>query len=107
MGAGFAQVGLLLLLTVVGLPLFFFGLMAALDRFERSLSLQPRVAAPRPALGSPVIDSPASDAPLSGSPVAGAAAVPATPEAAVVTLPAPPIVAPSNSATASKPAAAV
>jgi hypothetical protein len=112
MGAGFAQVGLLLLLTVVGLPLFFFGLMAALDRFERSLSLQPRVAAPRPALGSPVIDSPASDAPLSDaplsdSPVAGAAAVPATPEAAVVTLPTPPIVAPSNSANASKPAAAV
>jgi len=45
MGAGFVQVGILLLLTVVGLPLFFFGLMAALDRFERSLSDQPRTAA--------------------------------------------------------------
>jgi len=44
MGAGYAQVGLLLLLTVVGLPLFFFGLMAALDRFERAIS--PRQAVP-------------------------------------------------------------
>jgi len=46
MGAGFAQVGMLLLLTVIGLPLFFFGLMAALDLFERSLSTRPRAVAP-------------------------------------------------------------
>ena len=48
MGAGYAQVGLLLLLTVVGLPLFFFGLMAALDRFERAISPRPGAAATPP-----------------------------------------------------------
>jgi hypothetical protein len=42
MGAGLAQIGVLIVLTVIGLPLFFFGLMAALDRFERSLSDTPR-----------------------------------------------------------------
>jgi hypothetical protein len=42
MGSGLAQVGVLLALTVVGLPLFFFGLMAALDRFEQSLERVPR-----------------------------------------------------------------
>jgi len=112
MGAGFAQVGLLLLLTVVGLPLFFFGLMAALDRFERSLSRQPRVAATPSALGSPVIDSavidaPVADAPVADSRVADTAAASVTPEAAVVTLPTLPIVASPNAANASKPAAAV
>ena len=35
---GVAQVGLILLLTVVGLPCAFFTLLALLDRFERSLS---------------------------------------------------------------------
>lgn len=42
MGAGFAQIGMLILLTIVGLPLFFFALMAALDRFEGTLSASPR-----------------------------------------------------------------
>jgi len=46
MGAGFAQVGVLLVLTVIGLPLFFFGLMAALDHFERTLSAAPRTVVP-------------------------------------------------------------
>lgn len=55
MGAGYAQVGLLLLLTVVGLPLFFFGLMAALDRFERAISTRPGVAAAA-AAGAPVAE---------------------------------------------------
>ena len=35
---GVAQVGLILVLTVVGLPCAFFTLLALLDRFERSLS---------------------------------------------------------------------
>jgi len=35
---GVAQVGLILMLTVVGLPCAFFTLLALLDRFERSLS---------------------------------------------------------------------
>ena len=48
MGAGLAQVGILLLLTVIGLPLFFFGLMAALDHFERTLSSAPRTVPPAP-----------------------------------------------------------
>jgi hypothetical protein len=42
MGSGLAQVGALLALTVIGLPLFFFGLMAALDRFEQRLEREPR-----------------------------------------------------------------
>lgn len=54
MGAGLAQVGILLLLTVIGLPLFFFGLMAALDHFERTLSAAPRTVLPSgPPLSSP------------------------------------------------------
>lgn len=82
MGAGYAQVGLLLLLTVVGLPLFFFALMAALDRFERAISARPGVAAhstpeplaePEPqAIGS-VVSLPVTPAPLATSPLAGAA----------------------------------
>jgi hypothetical protein len=45
MGAGLAMVAIVFGATVFGLPLFFFGLMAALDRFERSLSA-PQSAAP-------------------------------------------------------------
>jgi hypothetical protein len=86
MGAGFAQVGMLLLLTVVGLPLFFFGLMAALDRFERSLSAQPRAVAPRSA-------PPAAATQPAGEPVLEM-------DADVVTLP-------KTSTSAAKPAAAV
>jgi hypothetical protein len=95
MGAGFAQVGLLLLLTVVGLPLFFFGLLAALDKFERSFSPQPRMAA-----------APASDAPAD-LPAAGAATLTVAPEAAVVALPTLPVATAASAAAASKPAAAV
>ena len=46
MGSGLAQVGVLLALTVIGLPLFFFGLMSALDRFEQALERAPRKVAP-------------------------------------------------------------
>jgi hypothetical protein len=38
MGSGMAQVGVLVLLTVVVLPCCFFTLLALLDRFERSLA---------------------------------------------------------------------
>ena len=38
MGSGLAQVGVLVLLTVVVLPCCFFTLLALLDRFERSLA---------------------------------------------------------------------
>jgi hypothetical protein len=72
MGAGFAQIGLLLLLTVVGLPLFFFGLMAALDKFEHSLTPQPRVT----------VTPPAADSSTAGSAPAPQAAVVALPTAA-------------------------
>ncbi len=37
MGAGVAQIVALLVSTVIGLPLFFFALMSALDRFEQAL----------------------------------------------------------------------
>jgi hypothetical protein len=86
MGAGLAQVGILLLLTVVGLPLFFFGLMAALDRFERSLSEQPRTALPPSA---PPVEAPVAPAPVLQM------------DAEVVTLPV------TSPQTTSKPAAAV
>ena len=49
---GVAQVGLILMLTVVGLPCAFFTLLALLDRFERSLAPhqvpEHAVAAPLP-----------------------------------------------------------
>lgn len=90
MGAGLAQVGILLLLTVVGLPLFFFGLMAALDRFERSLSEQPRTALP-PAAPPVEASAPAMQPVLQM-------------DAEVVTLPVMPVTSPQ---TTSKPAAAV
>jgi hypothetical protein len=96
MGAGFAQVGLLLLLTVIGLPLFFFALMAALDKFERSFSPQPRVAATPTGANGPADITAASTAPLA-----------VTPEAAVVALPTLPVATSGNAAPASKPAAAV
>ena len=38
MGAGVAQIVAILVAAVIGLPLFFFALMSALDRFERSIS---------------------------------------------------------------------
>jgi hypothetical protein len=38
MGAGLAQIVAILVAAVFGLPLFFFGLMSALDRFEQSIS---------------------------------------------------------------------
>lgn len=76
MGSGLAQVGVLLALTVIGLPLFFFGLMAALDRFEQSLERAPRKvtsttqavdAAPQPVAPSPA--SPGSTPPVAAKPV--------------------------------------
>lgn len=90
MGAGFAQVGLLLLLTVVGLPLFFFGLMAALDRFERALSPQP--AAPAPAAMPDPVAAPA--------PAAAVEVVEPAPAGTVVALPITAPVAASKSAAA-------
>ncbi len=38
MGGGLAQVGLLLLAIVIGLPCFFFTLLALLDHFEQRLT---------------------------------------------------------------------
>jgi hypothetical protein len=95
MGAGFAQIGLLLLLTVVGLPLFFFGLMAALDKFEHSLTPQPRVAVTPPAPESSATASSAADSSAGGAPAS---------QAAVVALP---TAAATPAATASKSAATV
>lgn len=81
MGAGFAQIGLLLLLTVVGLPLFFFGLMAALDKFEHSLTPQPRVAVTPPAPESSAAASSAGGAPASQAAVVALPTATATPAA--------------------------
>lgn len=94
MGAGYAQVGLLLLLTVVGLPLFFFGLMAALDRFERAISPRPG-AAPgvAPAVVTPE-PTPAPVAPFDAEPA---------PVGTVVSLP----ITPAPVAAAGKSAAAI
>jgi len=64
MGAGLAQIGMLILLIVIGLPLFFFMLMAALDRFERTLSESPRTVMPvRSASTAPpvAVDTPDAD----------------------------------------------
>lgn len=92
MGAGFAQVGLLLLLTVVGLPLFFFGLMSALDRFERALSPRPEGAA-----APSVTPEPAAAA----APAAAAVEVDPAPAGTVVALPiAAPTIAAGKSAAA-------
>lgn len=90
MGVGLAQLGILVLLTVVGLPLFFFGLLAALDRFERSLSDQPRHVASLPAALA-----------AAPQPAQTVAASTAATEAAVMTLSA------ASPAAASQPAAAV
>ena len=49
MGGGFAQVGILAVLTVIVLPCCFFKLLALLDRFERSLATDETV---RPAEAS-------------------------------------------------------
>jgi hypothetical protein len=51
MGAGLGGVGVLLILTIVGLPLFFFALLAALDRFEQSLAVDE--SSPDSALAAP------------------------------------------------------
>lgn len=48
MGGGLLQVGILLVATVVGLPCFFFTLLALLDHFEQGLTNAPR-AVVRPA----------------------------------------------------------
>ena len=72
MSEGLAQIGIVLAATVVGLPLFFFALLAALDRFERSLS-----GAPRPA--QPAVDTAAVNT----------AAVETGPDAEVLPLPLP------------------
>jgi hypothetical protein len=103
MGAGFAQVGMLLLLTVVGLPLFFFGLMAALDLFERSLSTRPRAAVPRGVASAAPAGTPAdvSDATVVALPIAPA------PLPAVDTTAAAATAAATTAATAGKPAAAI
>ncbi len=42
MGGGLAQVGILLVATVIGLPCFFFTLLALLDHFEQGLTNAPR-----------------------------------------------------------------
>jgi len=57
MGTGMAQVAVLLVLTVFALPLAFFALMSALDRFERRLDPSTEAAA-FPAAASPPAASP-------------------------------------------------
>lgn len=42
MGGGFAQVGILLVAIVIGLPCFFFTLLALLDHFEQGLTDAPQ-----------------------------------------------------------------
>jgi len=93
MGAGLAQIGVLMVLTVIGLPLFFFGLMAALDRFEKSLSESPRTVTPVSRVAAGAVASPVS-----------VETVVDQPDAEVVTLPTAPVSAP---ATASNSAAAI
>lgn len=101
MGASLAQISIIIVLSVIGLPLFFFGLMAGLDRFERSLSAQPRVVTPRPgaapgpapaalpaaasALSTSSDDAPVTKLPTSPSlpPVASSTAVSAATSAAI------------------------
>lgn len=78
MGAGLAEVGVLLVLTIVGLPLFLFALLAALDRFEQSLSAE--ASATNPA-------AVAATAPEPLTVIVPAATEHATVDAAVVALP--------------------
>jgi hypothetical protein len=78
MGAGLAEVGVLLVLTIVGLPLFLFALLAALDRFEQSLSAEASAANPAAA---------AVTAPEPLTVIVPAATEHATADAAVVALP--------------------
>jgi len=65
MGRGLPQVVLLITATLIGLPLFFFALLAALDRFERSLSAETRVARP----ANPATAATAAAAQLPGNPI--------------------------------------
>lgn len=80
MGAGFAQVGTVVLLTVIGLPLLFFGLLAALDKSERNLAERPRSTNLPPAGGEPARDRVGDEKPASSKP----ASVPAGPKPASV-----------------------
>ncbi|HEY0870202.1 MAG TPA: hypothetical protein VGD55_07370 [Acidothermaceae bacterium] len=47
MGGGLVQVGILLVATVIGLPCFFFTLLALLDHFEQGLTNAPRAVVRR------------------------------------------------------------
>jgi hypothetical protein len=101
MGAGFAQIGMLILLTIIGLPLFFFALMAALDRFERTLSASPRTVAAHAA------------APVDSAGLATPTVAVEMPDAAILTLPSTVSIAASGpvssapSGAGAKPAAAI
>ena len=44
MGGGLVQVGILLVAIVIGLPCFFFTLLALLDHFEQGLTNAPQAA---------------------------------------------------------------
>jgi hypothetical protein len=74
---GVAQVGLILMLTVVGLPCAFFTLLALLDRFERSLSpsrVPEHAVSTAAAVSGPV--SPSVSAPLPVETTADVVALP-------------------------------
>lgn len=81
MGSGLAQVGVVLALSVIGLPLFFFGLLSALDRFEQALERAPRRVTPRrvaqPAADASVVAAPnaVSSQPTVGSKSTSAATI--------------------------------
>jgi hypothetical protein len=85
MGAGFAQVGMIVLLTVIGLPLLFFGLLAALDKAERNLAEPPRSPNLPPTGGEPARDRVAGEKPASLPAGPRPGNVPAGPRPASVT----------------------
>lgn len=90
MGAGFAQVGIVLALTVIALPLCFFGLMAALDKFEQTLSASPRVVQPPAVAQTPAAQSITAQAVAAQASLAQAVDVPAKAAASAASVTPPP-----------------
>ena len=75
-GSGLVQVALLLVATVVGLPCFFFTLLALLDHFEQRLTAEtPARAVPRPAPVVQVVPAAVVAPVVSDSELVGAAVV--------------------------------
>ena len=76
MGSGLAQVVLLLVATVIGLPCFFFTLLALLDHFEQRLTAgTPARVVPRPTHVVQIVQADEVDSVESDSELIGAAIV--------------------------------